>query len=96
MVQRDPRQLLTAILVWACVIGGIVVFFMAVSHFGEDHTNARARGPIYPEVPLYMNPQYAYMVPPGQGTYPQMRPCRYCDGFMTPASPICPRCGRRN
>jgi len=95
MVQKDPRQLITAILIWACVIGGIVVFFMAVSHWATTGSGGASGQPIYPNAPLYQNPQYAYMVPPGQGRPSSgLRPCRYCDGYLTPSSPICPKCGR--
>jgi hypothetical protein len=84
---------LVAGLVWAAVIAAIVVFFMGIGYLA-DRTPKRAGAPGYPPggMPYGMAP---YQVP-AQPLYMGPRPCRFCDAYLYPPSPICPKCGRKN
>jgi hypothetical protein len=94
-------QVFVAVLVWAIVIAGIIVLFMALSYWGGKSPAPVAYAPVYQQsaygqpsswqtVPAYQ--QYPAYAQPAPG----IRACRYCDSYLAPYSPICPRCGRKN
>jgi len=91
LVRNDPRQLFTAILVWVCVIVGIVVAFMGLSYWATKDKMPDPYKPYYQN----SNPQ-AYPVPVYNPGPIGPRPCRYCNAYLTGVSPICPVCGRKN
>ncbi len=91
LLKQDPANILPVILLWACVIGGLVVLFTAVSYWSDRKkarlsisTDASTQAPGHARYGVYTPPP----APP--------RPCRYCDAYLATISPICPRCGRRN
>jgi quinol-cytochrome oxidoreductase complex cytochrome b subunit len=96
LVKDDPDQMIVAVIIWVVVIAGIIVFFMAVSYWGGKNP------PPTPYAPVYQQSAYGQQVP-GNNPYqayaqpaPGIRICRYCDSYLSPQSPICPRCGRKN
>ena len=101
LVSNDPDQVFVAVIIWVIVIAGIIVAFMAISYFGGKGQRPAAYPPAYGypaygqstfQQPAPVYPQYSMYAQPGPG----VRACRYCDSYLAPNSPICPRCGRLN
>lgn len=101
LVKNDPDQAIVAVLIWVVVIVGLIVGFMALSYIGGKSPHPASNYPGYGQSSFGQQPYQQYF--PANRAYAMytppvaaIRPCRYCDSYLAPTSPICPRCGRKN